>query len=85
MKLDQLLTVGLAGVALYMIYKVTKTATPAMSGSNVTLGKPQGQFGISEIFTNATGDQPGAGWRYFNDGTVIDPSGAYYFQGVKLT
>lgn len=28
--------------------------------------------------------QPGYGWRYYTDGTAIDPSGSYYYKGEKV-
>lgn len=37
--------------------------------------------GVTEIFNPATEGQEGFGWRYFDDGTVIDPSGQYYKDG----
>lgn len=34
-----------------------------------------------EINNPALPGEPGYGWRYFDDGTVIDPAGRYYKNG----
>lgn len=38
----------------------------------------------TEITNAAQPGQEGYGWRYFSDGTVIDPSGAYYKDGKLI-
>jgi hypothetical protein len=42
------------------------------------------QVGAKEIGTDVLPGQPGYGWRYFDDGTVIDPWGRYYSNGVQV-
>lgn len=38
----------------------------------------------TEVVNAATEGQPGYGWRYFSDGTAIDPNGNYYYQGQQV-
>jgi hypothetical protein len=37
--------------------------------------------GVTEITNTAQEGQTGYGWRYFSDGTAIDPRGNYYYNG----
>jgi len=37
--------------------------------------------GVKEIANPAGSQDPAFGWRYFDNGTAIDPSGRYYFDG----
>jgi hypothetical protein len=39
------------------------------------------EYNVTEITNPAQPGQEGYGWRYFSDGTVISPQGAYYTQG----
>jgi hypothetical protein len=83
MKQNDLIVLGLAGVAVYMIVKsqggakllqgITGTASAGLRDASKT---------VSEIMDN-TGKAFANGWRYFNDGTAIDPAGNYY-QGGQL-
>lgn len=83
MKTDELLIVGAALAAAWMIYsKNAKAGTGTGSTTKQRTGavsSPQ----TSEIF-----DQWGAsfdnGWRYFSDGTTIDPDGRYYRGGQLI-
>ena len=63
--------------------------------SDTTLGKaimtklgkyfnPTDTTGTSLIANPATEGQPGYGWRYYTDGTAIDPYGNYYYQGEQI-
>lgn len=70
---------GLAAAALYLMWKATK-ANSANTVNNI--GKSIN--GIAEVFTGATGNQVGSGWRFFTDGTSISPDGTYYQNGVKI-
>lgn len=71
MKSD-LIVLGLAGVALLMIVKGARA------------GKTVSQM-VKEIANPATvPGLTGYGWRYFDDGTAIDPSGAYYLNGQMV-
>jgi hypothetical protein len=82
-KQSDLILLGLAGVAVYMIVKsqggskmlqgLTGTASAGLRDVSKTVSEILDQSG--KAFDN--------GWRYFNDGTVIDPAGNYY-QGGQL-
>lgn len=44
---------------------------------------PQNTAKVSEVLTGS-GSQFGNGWRYFTDGTAIDPQGNYYSNGQMV-
>jgi hypothetical protein len=67
MKQDEMLVLGLAAIAVWLIVK----------GRGAATGKPAGW--VDKINVDNDG-----GWQYFTDGTVIDPSGAYWSNGVKV-
>lgn len=75
MKNTELIVLGLAGLAVWMI---TKKAGATGSQGN-------GALGTVASFTNEIFDSAGKafsnGWRYFSDGTSIDPQGNYYSGG----
>lgn len=67
MKKSHLAVLGLAGVAVYMIVQSRGAKNPFSSlTSRASEVLDQG----GKAFAN--------GWRYFSDGTSIDPSGNYY-------
>lgn len=78
-KQSDLILLGLAGVAVYMIVKSQKGST---TGTGLAAGLRDVSKTVSEIL-DSTGKAFGNGWRYFNDGTAIDPAGNYY-QGGQL-
>jgi len=41
-------------------------------------------FDVTEIANPALPGQEGYGWKYYSDGTVVSPSGAYYYDGEKV-
>lgn len=45
---------------------------------------PQSTAYAHEIVNTATGDQNGAGWHYYSDGTIIGPDGTYYKNGSTV-
>lgn len=67
-----ILAVGL-GVAAYLAMRPKATSTGTGNKRGPTPG-------AKEITT----DGASFGWRYFDDGTAIDPYGAYYFNGQKV-
>lgn len=77
MKQTEMIALGLAAVAVYLIVNPkSKTAKGAATGlTGITEA-------VSEIFDTA-GKAFANGWRYFSDGTAIDPAGNYY-QGGQL-
>lgn len=77
MKQNEILLL-VAAVGVFLIFKSKAGATNTINNLGTAIN------GISEIFTGAKPGQPGAGWRYFNDGTSIDPSGVYYMNGVEV-
>jgi hypothetical protein len=74
MKNGELIALGLAAVAVYMIWKSQA-------------GKGAGTAAVAdwtkEIF-DLGGGSFGNGWRYFDNGTAIDPSGNYYLNGQMV-
>mgnify|MGYP000001602270 FL=1 len=81
MKQTDLIVLGLAGVAVYMIVKSQKGTGKAWS-EIIPTGLRNTAQTVSEIM-DSTGKAFDNGWRYFNDGTAIDPTGNYY-QGGQL-
>lgn len=77
MKHAEYLVLGLAAVAVLLIVKQSKSATP--SGGTATA--PAGNW-VAEIFNGVSAW--GNGWRYFDNGTAIDPAGNYYLNGEKV-
>lgn len=43
-----------------------------------------GTVPVTEINNNSVPGATGYGWRYFSDGTVIDPQGNYYVNGSMI-
>ena len=81
MKTDEFLIVGAAGLLVFMILRSRGGA-----GGSISIGEPLTLWNkavekVSEIVNTALPGQPGAGWRYFDDGTVISPDGSYYLNG----
>lgn len=82
MKQTEMIVLGLAGLAVYMIVKpkaAGATAAPATAGGTLRSAYET----VSEIFDSVTNQAFGNGWRYFSDGTAISPAGDYY-QGGQL-
>lgn len=78
MKQTEMIALGLAGVALYLIVKSNKgTSTGSAASGLRDMSKT-----VTEIL-ESTGKAFANGWRYFTDGTAIDPAGNYY-QGGQL-
>lgn len=71
MKNDDLIILGMAAVAVYLIVKGGAKFATTTSGAGY----------VKEIANNAAPGQSGYGWRYFTDGTVIDTQGNYYVNG----
>lgn len=78
MKMDNnMIVLGLAAVAVYLITQSKKTPAKATGVTGTATG-------TVEIFDSMNGGKAwGNGWRYFSDGTAIDPQGNYY-QGGQL-
>ena len=77
MKQTEMIALGLAAVAVYLIVNTNKKTATAGSGGVRSMADA-----VSEIFS-VTGKAFDNGWRYFSDGTAIDPQGNYY-QGGQL-
>lgn len=75
MKTEEIIVLALAAVAAWLIVKSGKPAAADTSTAAASW--------VSEIFA-PDGQRYDNGWRYFSDGTVIDPSGAYYSGGVLV-
>ncbi len=73
MKRDNLILFGAAGVALYLVNRaggVSATAQKIANGAKEILSGGKARFAN--------------GWRYFDDGTTIDPFGNYYKNGALI-
>ena len=75
MKQGEMIALGLAGLAVYLIWQSQKPKT-----STGTASKPADW--VAEILGTG-GQRYGNGWRYFDNGVAIDPSGNYY-QGGQM-
>lgn len=73
MKKEYLYILGAAAAALYMIKKNGGNSQVITAIKN----------GVQEVLS-ATGKQFETGWRYFTDGTSIDPFGNYWKGGQKI-
>lgn len=93
MKTDNLIIIGAAALAVMIIAGARRT-TGSASGGGIRwnpFASPQGGTAaslngggtvpVTEITNTALPGQNGYGWRYFSDGTVIDPQGNYYVNG----
>lgn len=77
MKQTELIAVGLAGLAVYLIWQSQKKKTGTTSGA---AARPAGW--VSEVL-DAGGQRFTNSWRYFDNGVAIDPAGNYY-QGGQM-
>src|SRR3990167_8736388 len=86
MKQDTIIIVGAAAVGLYLIAKMVKPSAirpPTGSGTAGALNN-YGNAPVTQINNTALPGQEGWGWQYYSDGTAIDPSGQYYYQGALV-
>lgn len=74
MKTDQLVSIVAGAV-------ITVLVTLALTSKKAAAAVPVGPTGISNA---ALPGQPGWGWQYFSDGTVIGPDGTYYQNGAQV-
>ncbi len=79
MKNESMIVLGLAGLAVYLILKAKGQDPLAGSADPLKTVVP----GTSEVLAS-NGQQFANGWRYFTDGTSIDPAGNYYYQGQQV-
>ncbi len=75
MKQTEMIALALAGIAVYMIVKAKPKTAGTSTGSASNF--------VKEIF-GADGKAFDNGWRYYDNGTAIDPNGDYYYQGQKV-
>lgn len=84
MKTDTLVILAAAGFGLFAIAKMVKPGAtigrPSGSGTAGTLNN-YGNAPVTEINNTSLPGEDAWGWRYYSDGTAIDPQGRYYFQG----
>lgn len=73
MKKPELIALGLAAVAVYLIVQSKGAKNPFAAISQKA----------AEVFDQG-GKAFANGWRYFTDGTSIDPSGNYYREGQLI-
>lgn len=62
------------------------TTTPVDGGSATQVDYTPTSYGetVQELVNTAQPGDPGYGYKYYSDGTTVDPSGSYYFQGKKV-
>lgn len=82
MKNDDLIALALAGIAVWMIFASRKAGAASQPFTLSGVSSP-GPF-VNEVLNAALPGQPGWGWQYFDNGTAIDPSGAYWYQGQRV-
>lgn len=82
MKQSDLIVLGLAGLAVYMIWQSQKPKTTTGTGTSSSPRAGLDTF-VDEIF-NGSGRPFDNGWRYFENGVAIDPSGNYYRDGQMV-
>lgn len=84
MKQTEILALGVAAVAVYLVAKAKNVKV--WQGAPLTSMKPKTTPStydkVTEIL-NSDGTRYDNGWRYFSDGTSIDPLGNY-FSGNQL-
>lgn len=74
MKQNEIIVLGLAGLAVYLIWQSQK-------GKTTTSTTTAAARFVDEIFEQ----RPYAnGWRYFENGVAIDPAGNYYQNGAMV-
>jgi hypothetical protein len=76
MKNAELIALGIAAVAVYIL----TTAKPKTAVTSADYKQPAGASEIMDSIGNAFTN----GWRYFSDGTAIDPAGSYYSNGSMI-
>lgn len=74
MKQSEIIVLGLAGVAVYLIWQSKQKPGTSKAASPADY--------VNEILSSA-GKAFSNGWRYFENGVAIDPAGNYY-QGGQL-
>lgn len=82
MKSQDLIVLGLAGLAVYMIWRTQSQRSAAGVSPSAPLKSTVDNF-VDEIFS-AAGTPFDNGWRYFENGVAIDPQGGYYQNGVLV-
>lgn len=80
---------GLASLGALSQSPAGQKVIDALSGPLGTLtsslsGLLSGKTDVTEVPNSATEGQPGYGWKYFSDGTSIDPEGNYYRGNEKI-
>lgn len=94
MKSDNLIILGAAAAALYIIASTRRVTVSSGSSYRSPTSNPFGNTAsslnaggtvpVTEINNTAMPGSTGYGWRYFSDGTVIDPNGVYYVNGSPV-
>lgn len=85
MKTEEIMVLVLAGVAVFLVVQAARQGKikPSTGGTCATCGGADLLGKVAEIFTGS-GKPYGNGWRYFSDGTAIDPQGRYYKGGQLI-
>lgn len=78
MKTTELILLAVAAAAMYVI------ANKILPSASKVLEPVSENSYVDAVTNNALPGQPGYGYSYFEDGTVIGPDGSYYYQGVPV-
>lgn len=70
MKPDEIIVLGVAAFVAYQLLSKTKQG-----------GSSRPSSWVSEITNGADPGESGWGWRYYDNGVAISPTGAYYQNG----
>lgn len=81
MKSQNVIVLGLAGLAVYMIWKTQSAAGKAGNVSVSNALKDVYDYATKEVLDQTTGKAYDNGWRYFTNGIAISPDGTYYQNG----
>lgn len=79
MKQNEIIVLGLSAVAVYLIAKSKGVKVPTFTRS-----APAPTYDRATEILSSSGASFDNGWRYFSDGTAIDPSGSYYKNGQMI-
>lgn len=87
MKTNEILTMLIAAAAVLGIgvMLTRKAGATTSTGPGLGVSGTPDQSWNSEIPNTALPGQPGWGWKYYTNGTSIDPQGRYYFQGTLIS
>lgn len=78
---DSMIIIGAAVAGVGLVYWLTRRGAAQAGGATASKDR---QTGVVEITNSALPGSEGYGWRYFSDGTAIDPIGNYFKDGLPI-